>query len=172
MVLARQIFSAGTKPPTVAEIVAGVPRPVARQVFSSAHQALLSLTSVAGDKTLPSIVIPVGGIAGTVTRALLAFSFREVENTNASVNQLSGAQDIQFKKSGGAFVDAINFVTQEFVVPAVARGGGDLKIGTIDLTSTVTGDGTYASQWDEGIVLGNNLIFYDTQMHLIVESRI
>jgi len=137
------------------------------RTWFSASQISVTLTNVAGDKTLPSVVLP--NIAGTIVSVYVGFKFRMIENTNAGANKLNGAQDIQVQKAAGAFADCINFVDDQFGVAASTREGGDCIIGSINIVGTVDAfNATYNFQWDEAVADLANLVFNDVQVFLII----
>jgi len=135
----------------------------------SVSQQQVQLTSVAGDKVLPDVVV--SGIPASVTiiRAVAFLRFRVVENTFAGANSLSGAQAIQVRKAAGAYVNAISFVASMFTFTAATREGGLIIEGDINLaTATVDGNATYNFQWDEAVAAQNNLQFNDVQVGIKV----
>jgi hypothetical protein len=114
------------------------------------------------DANLPTVTLP--DIAGTITHVYAGFKFRMIENTNAAVNKLSGAQEIQVDT-----VDAINFVDDQFGLAASTREGGDCIIGSVDLVATVGAfNHAYAFVWDEPLTDQDALHFNDVQTFLIV----
>jgi hypothetical protein len=114
------------------------------------------------DANLPTVTLP--DIAGTITHVYAGFKFRMVENTNAAVNKLSGAQEIQVDT-----VDAINFVDDQFGLAASTREGGDCIIGSVDLVATVNVfNHAYAFVWDEPLTDQDAIHFNDVQTFLIV----
>jgi hypothetical protein len=136
--------------------------------YFSASQEEVALTAGAGDKALPSVVLP--NISGTIVHAYAGFKFRMLEDTSGGANKLNGAQDIQVKENAaGAYIDAINFVDDQFSIAADTREGGDCIIGNIDVVAQVSAfNKTYAFQWDEGVADAANLQFNDVQTFLIV----
>lgn len=141
------------------------------ETWFSDSQEELAITNGAGDKSLPSVVLP--NISGEIVRVKAGFKFRMIENTNGAANKLSGAQDIQVKESvGGAFTDAINFVDDQFSLAATTREGGDCIVGDIDVVGEVgLFNKTYDFQWDEAVADQSNLQFNDVQTFLIVTYR-
>ena len=114
------------------------------------------------DANLPTVTLP--NIAGTITHVYAGFKFRMIENTNAAVNKLSGAQEIQVDT-----VDAINFVDDQFGLAATTREGGDCIIGLVDLVATVdVFNHGYAFVWDEPLTDQDAIHFNDVQTFLIV----
>ena len=139
--------------------------------FWSLPQEEVSIPAVAADQALPSITI--SGIPSNVVinRVVAMFKYRAMENTNAAANKLSGAQEIQVQKGAGAWADAINFVADMFGVDATTREGGDVFIGAIDLSGTVTADDTYNFQWDEALADLDSINFNDVQTGLRIYLR-
>lgn len=120
------------------------------------------------DAALPTVTIP--NWAGTIAHVYAGFKFRMVENTNAAVNKLSGAQEIQINKAGGAWTDAINFVDDQFGLAATTREGGDVVMGIIDLVGTINVFNTTAQfQWDEPLTDQDALHFNDVQTFVIIQ---
>ncbi len=137
--------------------------------FWSASQEEVQLTAVAGDKALPDVTVAGLPTGATVLRAVVMFKFRAVENTNAAANKLNGAQDIQVRDdTPGAWADAINLLDDQFGLAASTREGGDVVMGSLDLSATVDGNDTYNLQWDEGVADQGNLQFNDVQVGLRV----
>lgn len=129
--------------------------------FWSTPQEEVQLTNVAGDKSLPSVVIADLPATATIVRAIAMFKFRMIENTGAA-NKLAGAQEIQVNDSAATgWVDAINFVDDQFGIAATTREGGDVCIGAIDIANRVNGNDTYSFQWDEAVADLANLQFND-----------
>jgi hypothetical protein len=141
--------------------------------FWSDSQEEATVTDIAGDITLPDVVIndiPAGAV---ITRAIAIFKFRIVENTNAGANKLNGAQAIQIRDdSPSAWTDALSFVDDEFGIAATTREGGDAMVGDIDVSGTVIGDDTYNFQWHDGIADAANMQFNDVQVGLKIWYKI
>jgi len=134
----------------------------------SAYSAQIVLTTSTGDKPLPSITItglPAGMI---VTRAVMMFKYRTIENTNAAVNSVSGAQNIQAQKAvGGSWVTGIALGGGECSVPASTRETGDVMMGTDDISSQIPVNGALLNfQWASGKAAQNSLNFNDIQIGL------
>ncbi|GAI75861.1 unnamed protein product, partial [marine sediment metagenome] len=91
----------------------------------------------------------------TIVRAIAMFKFRMVENAHATLaNNLDGgtvpntSQVIQVKETdAGAYIDAINFVANQFTLAAATREGGDVLIGPKDIKAQVDGNDSYTFQW-------------------------
>jgi hypothetical protein len=119
------------------------------------------------DAALPTVTIP--NWTGTIVHVYAGFKFRMIENTNAAVNKLSGAQEIQINKAGGAWTDAINFVDDQFGLAATTREGGDVVMGIIDLVGTIDVFNTTAQfQWDEPLTDQDALHFNDVQTFVTI----
>ncbi|NVM23870.1 MAG: hypothetical protein HWN68_19080 [Desulfobacterales bacterium] len=136
--------------------------------FWSDMQEEVQVTSTAGNKTLPDVVIADLPAGTTIVRAVAMFKFRMVENTNAAENKINVDQYIQVKKAGQSFNNAIKMVNTAFTVAATTREGGDVVIGNIDLAGAnkVDGNATYNFQWTDADALGDNLNFNDVQVGL------
>ncbi|MBA7484017.1 hypothetical protein ES707_19536 [subsurface metagenome] len=116
----------------------------------------VQLAAVAGTKTLPPVTIADLPTGATIVRAIAMFKFRMVENTNAAANNLSGgtvantSQVIQVADdTPGTYYDAINFVDNQFGLAATTREGGDVLIGSIDISGAgkVDGNDGYLFRW-------------------------
>jgi hypothetical protein len=139
--------------------------------FWSASQAIVTIPVEAADQSLPSVVIPASGSGGiptssTIVRVVAMFKFGQKDNTNVAANKLSGSQYIQIGTT-----NAIGFVTNQFSLGGLASGGGDVFIGAIDLSGTVTGAGTYTFKWASALASLASLTFDDIQMGLRVWFR-
>jgi hypothetical protein len=119
----------------------------------SESQLTATIAAAAGTLTLPSVVMAALPAGAIVTRARAILTSRIVSNTNAAANKLNGAtvaatsQVIQIKKDAGAWVDAINFIDDQFSQAGLVSEGGVFIPGAVNLSATVTGNGTYAFQW-------------------------
>jgi len=129
-----------------------------RQLFTmdfwSAGLEEVQIAAAAGTDALPDITVADLPAGATVVKATVMFKFRMIENTYAGVNKLNGAtvattsQVIQIRSDAPtAYVDAINFVDDYFTLADSAREGGDVIIGTIDVSATVDENDTYNLQW-------------------------
>lgn len=132
----------------------------------STYAAQVQLTTVGGDKALPSITIANLPIGAIIKQALMFFKCRTVENTNAAVNSVSGAQNIQCQKAvGGAYITGIALSGGEFSVPASTRENGDVMMGTTDVSAQVPANGAVMSfKWTSAVSAQNNLNFNDVQI--------
>ena len=125
--------------------------------------------------TLPGVTMDSIPAGATILRAIAMFKFRMVENTNAAANKLNGgtvastSQVIQVRNdTPGAWGDAINFVDDQFGLAAEAREGGDVCIGSIDISDIVDGNGGYEFQWLLGRADLDFISFNDVQMGIRV----
>jgi len=138
------------------------------ETWFSVPQEEVAVTNAAGDKALPSVVLP--DIAGVIVRVKAGFLFRAIEETSGGANKLSGNQEIQVKENAaGSFIDAINFKDDQFGIAASTREGGGCVVGAINVASEVAAfNKTYAFQWDEAVADAANLQFNDVQTFLVV----
>jgi hypothetical protein len=158
-------LSAANIPADIDNLTVNVDRILPSIDFWSLPQEEVSLTSVVGDKTLPDVVVSGVPFGATIVKAIVMFMFRVVENTNAAVNKLNGAQEIQIRDdSPSAWTDCINLVDDQFSLAASTREGGTVVIGSTNVAGTVVGDDTYNFQWDEAISDQDNLQFNDIQI--------
>lgn len=162
--------------PRIAEIEALAPLGLG-SIFQfdywSVSQEEVAVTAVAGDLALPNVVVAGIPAGATVVRVVAMFKSRVIENTNAAVNKLNGAQEIQVRDdTPGAWADAINFVDDQFGLAASTREGGDVIVGAIDLVATVDGNDTYNFQWASAVADQANLQFNDVQVGLRVWYRV
>jgi hypothetical protein len=104
--------------------------------------------------SLPTVTVE--GLPGgaAILRAIAMFKFRMVENTNAAANKLNGgtvadtSQVIQVRDdTPGAWGDAINFVDDQFGLASEVREGGDVCIGSIDISGIANGNDIYEFRW-------------------------
>jgi len=158
----------GTVHTDVDAVRARTDRLLITRAWFSTSQISVTADTTHTDAALPSVVLP--NITGTIVSVFAGFKFRMIENTNAAVNKLSGAQEIQVKENAaGAFTDCINFVDDQFGLAASTREGGDCIIGNIDVVAEVAAfNKTYAFQWDEPLTDQTAIVFNDVQTFLIV----
>lgn len=142
--------------------------------FWSASQEEVQLSDTVGNKTFPTVEVADLPDGATVVRAIAMFKFRMIENVHESLaNNLDGAtvantsQVIRVQESGnGTYVDAIDFVDNQFNVAAATREGGDVIIGTHDIASTVDANDTYTFLWLQAMADEDHLNFNDVQVGL------
>lgn len=147
-----------------------------RQLFTMDFwSASLEEVSLDGDAaatiTLPTVTITDLPTNATIVHAVAMFKFRMIENTHAdTANKLDGAtsaetsQVIQIDKTGATFIDAINFVDDQFSIAAATREGGDVIIGSIDVATEVDANDTYELRWLLALADEDLLNFNDVQV--------
>jgi len=121
--------------------------------------------------SLPAVTIDEIPTGATILRAIAMFKFRMVENTNTAANKLNGgtaaatSQVIQVRDdTPGAWIDAINFADDQFGLDGETREGGDVCIGSIDISSIVDGNDIYEFQWLLGRADLDFISFNDVQV--------
>lgn len=121
--------------------------------YWSDTQLGLTIPAVAGTLAMPSVVVSGLPVGATVISAKAILIYRILDNLNAGANKLDGAtvaatsQVVQIKKGGGAWVDAITFLDDQFSIAGSTREGGAPVACAIDLSTTITGNDTYSFQW-------------------------
>ena len=147
-------LDAANIPADIDELKASEGRQLFSMDFWSNPQEEVSIPSVAGTLTLPSVTVAGLPAGATIVRAIAMVKFRIIENTNAAANKLDGAtvaatsQVIQVDDSGvTGFVDAINFVDDQFSIEGETREGGDVLIGSINISARVVGNDTYSLRY-------------------------
>ena len=125
--------------------------------------------------SLPGVTIDGIPAGATVLRAIAMFKFRMIGNTNAAANKLNGgtvastSQVIQARDdTPGAWIDAINFVDDQFGLAAQVREGGDVCIGSIDISGIVDGNDGYEFRWLLGKADLDFISFNDVQIGIRV----
>ena len=134
----------------------------------STYSTQVQLTTITGDKTLPSITIAGLPPGVSIVRAIMIFKYRTIENTGTAVNGVSGAQNLQAEKAvGGSWVTGIALGGGECSVPASTRETGDVMMGTADISAQVPANGAVMGfKWTSGLAAQNNLNFNDVQVGL------
>jgi len=134
----------------------------------SSYSTQVQLTSVAGDKSLPSITIADLPAGAAIVRAVMMLKFRTIENTNAAINSVSGAQNIQAEKAvDGTWVTGISLGGGECSVPATTRESGDVMMGTNDIKSQLPANGEIINfKWTNAKSAQDSLNFNDVQVGL------
>jgi hypothetical protein len=125
--------------------------------LTSALQANLALAGA-------DVVIADVPLGATITRVVVMFMCRAIENTNVAANKLQGAQNIEVNFDGGAFVDAIPMADDLFGVALSTREMGTVIMGNIDVKATVTGNGTCTFRIDAARADLDFLNFNDFQI--------
>ena len=121
---------------------------------SDAAAAIVVLPAVAADLDFPSVVVA-GLPAGlSIARADLVLIIGALFDTSASENQIDqAAKTIRVKASGGSWgtddIVALTFALNALQTDADAYRGGPVLFGGIDISSKVTGNGTYNFRSEE-----------------------
>ena len=125
--------------------------------------------------SLPTVAVEGLPTGATVLRAIAMLKFRMVENTNAAANSLDGgtvpdtSQVIQVRNdSPGAWADAAPFANGQFELEGEIREGGDVCIGSINISGIVVGNDGYEFQWLLGKAIADFLDFNDVQVGIRV----
>jgi flagellin-like hook-associated protein FlgL len=143
--------------------------------FWSAPQEEVQVGGAAGTFSLPSVTVDGLPVGATVLRAIGMLKFRMVENTNAAANKLDGgtiagtSQVIQVRNdTPGDWNDAVPFVDGQFGLEGEIREGGDVCIGSIDISGTIIGNDIYEFQWLLGRADLDFISFNDVQVGIRV----
>ena len=138
-------------------------------------EAEVEIDAAGETKELPPVTVEGIPAYATILRAVAMFKFRMIENTNAADNRLNGgtvpvtSQVIQVRNdTPGAWGDAISFVDRQYGVEGETREGGDVCIGSIDISSIIVGNDVYEFQWLLARPLLNYMSFFDVQMGIRV----
>jgi len=122
---------------------------------------------------LPNVTVDDLPDGAVVIRAIAIFMARMIGNTNAGANKLNGgtvaatSQVIQVDDSiATGYVDAINFVDDQFGLAATTREGGPVCIGSMNVSAIVDGNDVYSFRWLLSRADLNNLNFHDAQIGL------
>jgi hypothetical protein len=147
-------------------------RPAFCMDFWSPSQEAVVIPAAAADQALPSVVVSGIPAEAVLIRVVAMFKFRAIRETSAGANALAGAQDIQVDDSvATGWLDAINFVDNQFTLAASAEEGSDTFIGDEDIKARVDGDDTYSFQWDEAVADAASIEFNDVQVGLRIWWR-
>ncbi len=119
---------------------------------------------------LPDIAVQGLPAGALIMRAIGMLKFRMVENTNAAANRLNGgsvvatSQVIQVRQGTlGNWLDAIGFVDGQFGLEGQTREGGDVCIGSMDISGALTGNGILGLRWLLARANADFLNFNDVQ---------
>lgn len=143
--------------------------------FYSDLQSSVTLPAVAGNQSLPSVVIPVNGLppgAKMVTvYCHLVYGCRL--DTSLADNKINGDQYIQVKESlAGSYINAIKVVDDALVIDvseATLVNGGAIYGNINTIAQIAVQNKTYDFQWTLASVDGADMILYDVQT--IIEVR-
>lgn len=144
--------------------------------FWSATSATVTVTNAAADLDFPNVTVANFPSGATILRVVALLKCRALNNTNAAANNLTGAKTLRIKASTGAWgtndIVAISFVASQWPLAASTKEGGDSVVGTADLSSVVTGNGTFNFRSEqtnraEAIVAAqSNIVLDDVQVAL------
>lgn len=140
--------------------------------FWSNPQEEVVVDNAATDRALPDIVVAGIPAAATVSKAVVFFAFRAVEDTSGGVNMLDGNQYLQVRLSGGTWTNALLFVDDTFALAANGREGADVVFGNINLSAIVTGNGTYNVRWHDSLADAANIQFNDLQVGMRIRYSV
>jgi len=129
------------------------------------------LNNAVNDKVLPDVVVAGIPALATVIRATAIFKCRVIEDTSGFQNGINGTQYIQVRKAGGAYINAITLVDNMWLVAANTREGGDIIVGSHDVSGQVDGNGTYNFITHNVVVDGVNLKLNDLKVGLKIYFR-
>jgi len=132
----------------------------------------IQLTDGATDTALPQIVVSKIPTGATPTCVKLGVKIGAVENTGAGVNKFNGAQYIQINKDAGGWNNALLIPDDFMAIGAATREGGDVLMGTIDISAIVTGNGTYTIQIHDALVDLDFMLWNNVQTFLLIEYSI
>jgi len=137
--------------------------------FWSSPAAEVQINAAGITVALPAVAIDGLPDGAEILRAVAMFKFRMIENTNAAANKLNGDQVIQVRDdTPGAWGDAINFVNGQFELGGGTREGGDVCIGSIDISGIVDENDGYEFQWLLGKADLDFINFNDVQVGIRV----
>ena len=139
--------------------------------FWSIAQEEAQIPAVAADVTLPSVTISGLPSGFQLVRIAALFKFRACDNVAVSANKLSGTQYIQCSPNQWVWTNAIDFSDDMFGVAASTREGGDLFVGSRDLKTLVSADGTMYFKWAQARADAASLNFNDVQTGLRIYFR-
>ena len=138
----------------ISEVQTGIASLASMADFWSEPVEEIQINAAGVTVTLPSVIIDGIPVGAAILRAIAMFKFRMVENTNAAANKLNGAtvpgisQVIQVRDdTPGAWINAINFTDDQFSLEGQTREGGDVCIGSKDISDIVDGNEGYEFQW-------------------------
>jgi len=119
---------------------------------------------------LPDVAIQSLPPGASIMRAVAMLKLRMVENTNAAANRLNGgsvagiSQVIQVRHGAlGEWFDAVGFVDGQFGLEGQTREGGDVCIGSRNITGAVAGNGLLGYRWLLARANADFLNFNDVQ---------
>ncbi len=155
----------------VSQVVVSSGKQLLTMDFWSLPQEEIQIDGAGVTVSLPEVTVSGLPDGTTVLRAIAMLKFRMVENTNTAVNKLNGgtvpetSQVIHIRNdTPGDWNDAINFVDEQFSLEGETREGGDVCIGSIDISGAVVGNDIYEFQWLLGRADLDFISFNDIQV--------
>jgi len=159
----------------VSQVVVSSSKQLLSMDFWSEPQEEGQINSAGVTMSLPSVTVDSLPDGAIVLRAIAMLKFRMVENTNAAANSLNGgtvpetSQVIQVRSdTPGDWDDAVAFTDGQFSLEGETREGGDVCIGSIDISGIVTGNDIYEFQWLLGRADLDFISFNDIQVGIRV----
>lgn len=154
-------------------IIADVGRQVPMMEFWGDVDDIITLTTATTNVDLPNVVVADIPAGATITRVIGMIRMRALNNTNATVNAINGANVIKVKKSTEAWADAdadlINIPDNILSTAASTKEGGMSISGTHNTAAEVDGNATYNLRFNGNIFVdGNNLELIDVDAGLKV----
>lgn len=125
---------------------------------------LATITATAADIALNSVVVANLPTGIDIIRVVAILKIRSIENTNATLNRIDASVESPAVQVDS--VDAINLIDEQWEVAPTSIDAGDTIVGDIDISSTVTGNATYAFQLDQIEADLANLLLRDVQTGL------
>lgn len=132
------------------------PNMIFPSLASDAANPIVALPAVAADKDFPSVAVAGLPSGLTIARADYALVIGNLFDTSSAENQVDqAAKTIRVKLSTGDWATpadqmvALTFALNSLQVGADAYRGGPVLFGGIDISSIVTGNGTYNFRSEE-----------------------
>ncbi len=147
--------------------------------FWSAPTDKLTIAAAPGDLTFPNIVVAGLPLGLTIKKVVLILTVRALNNLDAADNYIDAAnKTLRIKVSTGTWgvndIVAITFPINSLYCKGGQKEPGPVFIGSADLSSVVTADGTYnvmsnqTQRADAISALADSLELYDVQVGLRV----
>lgn len=153
------------------EIISHLGRALFVMDFWSALQEELAVPAAPVSQNCNPVTVANLPAGAVISRAVVMFKFRIIENSNALANGLFGAQHIEIQDDGGgAWTPAISLANALFTMAATInlREGGDALIGDHNVSGAgfVDENDTYNIRWTDAHALQASLLFNDVQVGL------
>lgn len=133
-----------------------------RDYWCAGPDDLITLTNVSADYALPDVVIAGLPTGFTIDRVVMMYKMRELEDTSGAANAVNtAAADIQARRNGSSYIDAIVISDNQWRAPASSPSSGDVIIGSIDISGEANGNVTMEFQINDILVDANNLLLRD-----------